>query len=70
MGLFVNESGWDRVVRVVLGVLLVGAAWGGAIAGALGVVVGVAGLVLLATGVVGWCPIYRLFHLSTHKHAA
>jgi Inner membrane protein YgaP-like, transmembrane domain len=70
MGLFVNESGWDRVVRVVLGVLLVGAALAGAVTGALGIVAGVAGLVLLATGVVGWCPLYRLFRVSTHKHAA
>jgi hypothetical protein len=60
-----NEGTVDRVVRVVLGVLLV-AAWAlGWLTGTLAVVLGVLGIVLIGTGAVGFCPLYRLFGMST-----
>lgn len=55
-----NESSIDRAVRLVLGVVL------------LSLVVigpqtmwGLLGLVPLATGLVGFCPLYRLLGVST-----
>jgi hypothetical protein len=60
-----NEGTVDRVVRVVLGVVLV-AAWAfGGLSGTLAVVLGVIGIVLIGTGAVGFCPIYRLLGMST-----
>jgi len=35
---FVNEAGWDRIVRVVLGIVLLYLGWGGVVAGGLGLV--------------------------------
>lgn len=55
-----NEAGWDRAIRVVLGLSLL----------ALTVVgpqtwLGLLGLVPLATGIGGFCPLYRLLGVST-----
>jgi len=64
-----NEASWDRIVRVVLGIvlLIVGFA---VMDGAAGVVVGVIGLVPLVTGLVGWCPLYRLLGIRTDGASA
>ena len=60
-----NEGTADRIVRVVLGIVLV-AAWAfGWLAGTLAVVLGVLGVVLIGTGAIGFCPIYRLFGIAT-----
>lgn len=60
-----NEGTVDRVLRVVVGAVLL-AAWAfGWLSGTLAVVLGVVGLVLVATGAVGFCPIYRLLGIAT-----
>jgi hypothetical protein len=56
----VNEAPWDRIVRVVVGVALVGAAATGAI-GAWGWI----GVLPIVTGLVGWCPAYTLLGIGT-----
>lgn len=61
----INEAGWDRALRVALGLALL----------SLTVVgpqtwLGLLGLVPLATGVVGFCPLYRLLGVSTCAAAA
>ncbi len=62
---FRNEGNIDRGIRVVLGVLLLVAGWGGIVEGALGTVFQWLGFVLLATGLIGWCPLYAIFGFST-----
>lgn len=64
---FVNEAGWDRVLRVVLGIVLLYLGWAGVVSGGLGVVLGIVGVILLLTGLVGWCPLYSLFKISTRQ---
>ncbi|MDE1990743.1 MAG: DUF2892 domain-containing protein [Betaproteobacteria bacterium] len=56
----VNESGLDRVVRVVVGLVLMGMAATGKV-GAWGWI----GVVPLITGLAGFCPAYKLFGFST-----
>lgn len=63
---FANEGGWDRGVRLLSGVALAGLGGSGFLPATLGVVVMGAGAAVLATGIVGWCPAYTLFGLSTH----
>ncbi len=51
----------ERVVRVVVGLAIIGAgvyfqSWWGAI-----------GLIPVFTGIVGWCPPYQLLGISTNK---
>lgn len=65
---FVNESGMDRIIRAVVGIVLIALAWGGVVTGALGTVLIILGAILLLTGIVGFCPIYALLKIRT-KHA-
>jgi DUF2892 family protein len=55
-----NESGWDRLVRVVLGLGLLSLAVIGP-----RTLWGLLGIVPLVTGVWGFCPLYRAFRVST-----
>ena len=61
-----NEATWDRAGRVALGVFCI---WLGFISGALvggaAVVASMVGVIMLLTGLVGFCPLYRVFGLST-----
>lgn len=52
---------WDRIVRVVLGIVLLYVGFGGVVAGTLGIV----GALALITGLVGFCPMYYLIKFST-----
>jgi hypothetical protein len=61
-----NEANWERIGRVVLGVALI---IGGlaAVGGTGGYIMAAVGLVPLITGLVGWCPIYSVLKIGTHK---
>jgi hypothetical protein len=63
----VNEANWDRIARVVVGIILLYLALAGVVAGVVGVILGILGAVLLVTGAVGFCPLYTLFKFSTKK---
>lgn len=65
-----NEGTADRVIRVVAGIVLLALGWGEVVTGTLGTVLKVLGFVPLLTGLVGWCPLYAVAHLSTRGHAA
>lgn len=65
----VNEATWDRIVRVILGIVL-GYFGFVSMGGTGGTILGIVGLILLVTGVVGFCPAYRLLGISTHKEAS
>ena len=60
-----NESGADRVIRLVLAVALVAGAWVAGFGSVLGIVLLVLAAVMVVTAAVGFCPLYRLFGLST-----
>lgn len=64
---FVNEAGWDRVVRIVLGAVMLYLGWSGVVGGTLGVILQWLGFVPLATGILGWCPLYALARFRTNK---
>jgi hypothetical protein len=60
-----NESNVDRTVRGLVGAVLLIAWVAGWWTGTLAVVLGVVGIVLLATAAAGFCPLYRVFGIST-----
>ena len=63
-----NVSTLDRAVRGVAGAGLLVAAvasLGLGSGGALGVVFGAVGAILLATAITGFCPLYRLLGVAT-----
>lgn len=58
----VNIGLWDRAMRIVLGATILAAgyvyqSWWGLI-----------GLLLVLTGLVGWCGLYTLLGISTKKN--
>ncbi len=57
-----NVGGYDRVARVVLGVVLIALAATGTV-GAWGYI----GIVPILTAAIGWCPAYLPFGISTCK---
>lgn len=65
MASFTNEAAWDRALRILVGLILLYLGWAGVVGGTLGVVFMILGFLLLVTGVVGYCPAYALFGVST-----
>jgi hypothetical protein len=59
-----NAGGVDRVLRIVVGLALIGATAAGLLP-----VWGWIGIVPLATGLIGWCPAYLPFGFKTCKAA-
>lgn len=55
-----NVGGFDRIARIVLGLVLIGLAATGTVG-----VWGWIGVVPLATGAIGWCPPYAMFGFNT-----
>lgn len=55
-----NESSLDRILRVALGIVLLSLVFVGPQS-----MWGLIGLVPLATGLIGFCPLYRLVGLNT-----
>jgi uncharacterized membrane protein YqaE (UPF0057 family) len=55
-----NVGGIDKIIRIVLGLVLIGLA----VTGTVGMW-GYLGIVPLATGLLGWCPPYAIFGFNT-----
>ena len=55
-----NVGGIDRILRIVLGLALIGLTLSGTIG-----VWGWIGVVPLATGAISWCPLYPMIGLNT-----
>ena len=56
-----NVGSTDKIIRYILGVLIIGAgimynSWWGII-----------GIVPIFTATLGWCPLYKLFNVSSKK---
>ena len=64
-----NVGDGERLIRVLVGVyvMLLGFLF---IQGAVGIILGIVGLVAFVTGVSGWCGIYAALKKSTVKVAA
>ena len=61
-----NEGTADRAIRVVLGIVLIALAWFALGFGTLfGIIAGIIGAIALLTGLVGFCPAYRLVGIRT-----
>jgi hypothetical protein len=57
----------DTVVRIILAVAIAGLYLGGMVHGKIAMVLAVLAAVLLITGIVGFCPLYIPFRISTKK---
>ena len=64
---YINEASWDRIARIVLGIVMLYLGWAGVVTGGWGVFFKVIGFVPLLTGIAGWCPVYALLKFRTNK---
>ncbi len=62
-----NESSIDRIIRVVIGIAALVAAFAVGMGSVGGIILAVVGAVMLVTAAVGFCPLYRIFGMSTCK---
>ena len=62
-----NESMIDRIVRAVIGIVLLALYFTNVLSGVLGIILLVVGAILLVTAAIGFCPLYALLKTSTKK---
>jgi uncharacterized membrane protein YccC len=61
----INMGNTDRIIRVIIAVILAGLYFSGSVTGMLGLVLVVFSVILAATSLVGSCPLYLPFGIST-----
>jgi hypothetical protein len=64
-----NMGTVDRVVRVLIAAVIAALYFGGQISGTTAIILGIIALAFLLTSLVGTCPAYLPFRLSTRKKA-
>ncbi len=62
-----NESGADRLIRIILGILLFIIGWVLLKNRVLGIILDVLGVILFITGITGYCGLYKVFGCATKK---
>lgn len=62
-----NMSNLDRIIRAVVGVVLLALYFGSVVTGVLGYIFIAFGAIMLITAAIGFCPAYTLFNFSTKK---
>ncbi len=62
-----NESSVDRIIRVVIAAVAFVAAFAVGLGSVGGIILALVGAVMLVTAAVGFCPLYRVFGMSTCK---
>ena len=63
----INESRLDSVIRIFAAIFLLYLSSGGQLVVHLAIIAGVLGVILLVTGVIGFCPLYALFTFRKSK---
>ena len=62
-----NESGLDRIIRIILAAVIAVLYFTGVLSGTWAIVLGIVGVISLVTGLTGFCALYKLFGISTLK---
>jgi hypothetical protein len=65
-----NMSGADRIIRLVIVAIFAYLYFSGTAEGTVGLILLIAAIIFLFTSTTGFCPIYRIFGLSTKKEAS
>jgi hypothetical protein len=67
MSLTLNVGGWDRKLRLVLGIALLALAWFGVLKGWAAAAAYVVAVIAVITGVVGYCPANSILGINTRR---
>ncbi|MCG6143986.1 MULTISPECIES: YgaP family membrane protein [Leptospira] len=65
--MFQNMGLYDRIIRVVVGLVLGGLYLTGVVEGTTALVLLIIGLVMIATSAIGFCPAYLPFKITTKE---
>ncbi|MDY6847452.1 MAG: DUF2892 domain-containing protein [Chloroflexota bacterium] len=64
-----NMGSTDKIIRIALAVLVAILYFTNVISGTWAIILGVLAIVFLVTSLVGVCPLYQLFGISTRKES-
>jgi uncharacterized membrane protein HdeD (DUF308 family) len=62
-----NEGTTDRLIRLIVGVVLIIIGWLVLGNNTLGIILDVVGVILLITGITGFCTVYKILGINTTK---
>lgn len=62
-----NVGKIDMIVRIVLAAILAYLDWSGTMTGTMSWVLGIAAVVMLVTGLLKFCPLYKVLGIDTCK---
>ena len=62
-----NMSVLDRIVRVGIAALFLVVILAGWASTVFSIIMGIIALILLVSGILGFCPLYKLLHITTKK---
>ncbi len=64
-----NVGSIDKNIRLLAGIVLLGwAMLGAGLASTAGIVAAIVGAILLFTGVMNFCPLFKLLGVSSYRH--
>jgi len=63
-----NLHSVDRLVRILLAVIIGFLIINGTLTGTIGIILGIISIVFLVTGIISFCPLYRVLGISTAKN--
>lgn len=62
-----NMGTTDKIIRLVVVAIIAVLYFTGQITGTAAIILGIIALAFLVTSLIGWCPTYALFGISTRK---
>ncbi|MFZ3041953.1 MAG: DUF2892 domain-containing protein [Thiobacillus sp.] len=62
-----NMGGVDKVIRLVVAAIIAALYFTGQITGTAAIILGIIAVAFLVTSLIGWCPTYVPFGISTKK---
>ncbi|MFO7593832.1 MAG: DUF2892 domain-containing protein [Pseudomonadota bacterium] len=64
----INMGMTDRIIRLIVVLIIAGLYVTGQISGIAAIILGIIAVVFLLTSIIGFCPAYFPFGISTHKN--
>jgi len=62
-----NMGTTDRTIRLIVAVIIAALYFSGQISGTLAIILAIVAIAFVVTSLVGWCPMYLPFGISTRK---
>jgi hypothetical protein len=57
----------DRIIRIIIAIIIAILYFTNQISGIAAIILGIIAVIFILTGIIGFCPLYALFKISTKK---